>query len=245
MAEFMDELWDYLCCSHVEAVRVTIELPVIRDARRHGTHLTSLWWEIDIITHQNLIMKSNNMNNICMNGSGICNDLLPGVFVRVQWLYERLLVNSSHPGQNSRHFAADTFKCILLNENVCILIRIAPKFAPEGPNSGNGLAPNWRQAITWTNAYPDHWRIYAALGGDELIFIEQYDADNGNHFTSLYRGCYPGPLILKSSHCNSFQYRLLEACPISEAYYYKANHPCFGYRLPRRSFQYKYAVLPV
>ena len=29
--------------------------------------------------------------------------------------------------------------------------------------SGNGLAPNRRQAITWTNAYPVHWRIYAAL----------------------------------------------------------------------------------
>ena len=26
----------------------------------------------------------------------------------------------------------------------------------------------WRQAIIWTNADPIHWRIYAALGGDEL-----------------------------------------------------------------------------
>ena len=24
------------------------------------------------------------------------------------------------------------------------------------------------QAIIWTNAHPIHWRIYAALGGDEL-----------------------------------------------------------------------------
>ena len=32
----------------------------------------------------------------------------------------------------------------------------------------NGLAPNRRQAITWTNADPVHWSIYAALGGDEL-----------------------------------------------------------------------------
>ena len=31
----------------------------------------------------------------------------------------------------------------------------------------NGLAPNRRQAIIWTNADPVHWRIYAALGGDE------------------------------------------------------------------------------
>ena len=32
----------------------------------------------------------------------------------------------------------------------------------------NGLAPNRRQAIIWTNADPIHWRIYAVLGGDEL-----------------------------------------------------------------------------
>ena len=33
--------------------------------------------------------------------------------------------------------------------------------------SGNGLAPSRRQAITWTNDGPVHWRIYV---GDELIF---------------------------------------------------------------------------
>ena len=33
----------------------------------------------------------------------------------------------------------------------------------------NGLAPNWRQAIVWTNAEPIHWLIYEELGGDELI----------------------------------------------------------------------------
>ena len=38
--------------------------------------------------------------------------------------------------------------------------------------SGNGLAPNRRQATTWTNDDPVHWRIYAALGGDEFINIQ-------------------------------------------------------------------------
>ena len=33
----------------------------------------------------------------------------------------------------------------------------------------NGLTPNRRQAIIWTNADPIHWRIYAALGRDEFI----------------------------------------------------------------------------
>ena len=32
----------------------------------------------------------------------------------------------------------------------------------------NGLAPKSRQAIIWTNANPIHWRIHAALEGDEF-----------------------------------------------------------------------------
>ena len=32
----------------------------------------------------------------------------------------------------------------------------------------DALASNKRQAIGWTNAGPDHWRIYAALVEDEL-----------------------------------------------------------------------------
>ena len=45
----------------------------------------------------------------------------------------RVVVNSSPPGQNGRHFAADTFKCIFMNENPCILIQISLKFVPKGP----------------------------------------------------------------------------------------------------------------
>ena len=33
----------------------------------------------------------------------------------------------------------------------------------------NGLALIRRRAIIWTNADPADWRIYSALGGDELI----------------------------------------------------------------------------
>ena len=33
----------------------------------------------------------------------------------------------------------------------------------------DGLAPIKRQAIIWTNADPTYWRIYAALGVNELM----------------------------------------------------------------------------
>ena len=73
--------------------------------------------------------------------------------------------------------ADDIFKLILLNENYRIPIQISLKFVRRSPidnmpalvQSDNGLAPSRRQAIIWTNADPVHWRIYAALGGDELI----------------------------------------------------------------------------
>ena len=51
------------------------------------------------------------------------------------------------------------------------------KFVTKSPienqasiDSGNGLAPNSRQAMTWTNYDPVHQRIYAVLW-DELIPI--------------------------------------------------------------------------
>ena len=65
------------------------------------------------------------------------------------------------------------------NENVSISIKISLKFAPKGPidnklvGSGNGLAPNRRQAITLINADPVHRRTYAALGGDGSFFCTE------------------------------------------------------------------------
>ena len=41
--------------------------------------------------------------------------------------------NTLRPGQNGRHVADDIFKCIFLNENVWIPIKISLKFVPKGP----------------------------------------------------------------------------------------------------------------
>ena len=50
---------------------------------------------------------------------------------RGQW------VNSSPPGQNGRHFADDIFRCIFVNENFYILVKISLKFVPKGPIDNN------------------------------------------------------------------------------------------------------------
>ena len=41
--------------------------------------------------------------------------------------------NTLRPRQNGRHFADDIFKCIFLNKNVWIPIKISMKFVPKGP----------------------------------------------------------------------------------------------------------------
>ena len=43
-----------------------------------------------------------------------------------------VVVNSLRPRRNRRHFADDIFKCIFLNENVLISIKISLKFVPKG-----------------------------------------------------------------------------------------------------------------
>ena len=43
-----------------------------------------------------------------------------------------MVFNSSPPGQNGHHYADDIFRCILVNEMFCILIKISLKFVPEG-----------------------------------------------------------------------------------------------------------------
>ena len=51
--------------------------------------------------------------------------------------FVQLLFNSSPPGQNGRHLADDIFRYIFVNEKICILIEISPKFVPKGPIDSN------------------------------------------------------------------------------------------------------------
>ena len=50
------------------------------------------------------------------------------------------------PRQNGRHFADDIFKCIFLNENLWISIKISLKFVPKGPINN---IPALVQVMAW------------------------------------------------------------------------------------------------
>ena len=45
----------------------------------------------------------------------------------------------------------------------------------------NDSAPSRRQTIIWTNADLIHWRIYAELGGDELLRISMLQMRHGSN----------------------------------------------------------------
>ena len=57
--------------------------------------------------------------------------------------------NTLGPRQNGRHFADDIFKCIFVNENVWIPIKISLKFVPKGPINN---MPALVQIMAWGRA---------------------------------------------------------------------------------------------
>ena len=46
---------------------------------------------------------------------------------------QNISLNILRPIQNGRHFTDNIFKCIFLNENAWILVKIALKYVPKGP----------------------------------------------------------------------------------------------------------------
>ena len=57
-----------------------------------------------------------------------------------------LIVYTLGPRQNGRHITDDIFKCILLNKNVWVSIKISLKFVPKGPINN---IPSLVQIMAW------------------------------------------------------------------------------------------------
>ena len=77
--------------------------------------------------------------------------------------------------------ADNIFKSIFTNENVRISIQISLKFVPKGAIDNKSALVQvmaWCRAgdqpITRANGEPVYWRIYVALGGDELMYLNHW-----------------------------------------------------------------------
>ena len=76
------------------------------------------------------------------------------------------LFNTLRPRQHGRHFADNTFKCIFLNENVIISIKISLKFVPKGPINN---IPALVQIMAWR--WPDDKPLSEAMMVSLLMHI--------------------------------------------------------------------------
>ena len=62
------------------------------------------------------------------------------------WILVKHVFNTLRPRQNGRHFADDIFKCIFLNGNVWILVKISLEYVPKGPSNN---IPALVQIMAW------------------------------------------------------------------------------------------------
>ena len=73
-----------------------------------------------------------------------------------------LTVNTLRPRQDGRYFADDVLKCIFLNENVWISLKIPLKFVPRGPINN---IPALVQIMAW------RWPGEKPLSEPMLVFV--------------------------------------------------------------------------
>ena len=93
----------------------------------HGRHI------IFCTEHPNKETMANSVITFCVGVQFSHSLFRRNYIVRMDELQHSLIVNSSPPGQNGRHFADDVSRCISMNKKFCILITISLKFLPKGP----------------------------------------------------------------------------------------------------------------
>ena len=77
-------------------------------------------------------------------------------FVKNESKYNDFHVNTLSPRQNGRNFADAIFKCIFVNENVCISLDISLNFVPKvrinniGPEKGSVRTMRFKSSINPT-----------------------------------------------------------------------------------------------
>ena len=82
--------------------------------------------------------------------------------------------NKLGPRQNGRYFPDDIFKCIFLNKNEWISIKISLQFVPEGtinnipPASGSFAQPLVQAQIKENIKAPRHWPLWGEWPVDSL-----------------------------------------------------------------------------
>ena len=117
------------------------------------------------------------------------------LFQVMTW-WEAIIWNTLRLRQNGCHFADDIFKCISLNENVWIPIKISLKFLPRGPiNNIPALVQimAWRRPGDKPLSGPKMVRLLTHICVTRPQWVNPYQINLVQH--SQYHGCWcPGSL---------------------------------------------------
>ena len=95
-----------------------------------------------------------------------------------------LMPPSLRARQNGCDFTDNIFKCIFVNENVSILIKISLKFVPKGPIDNIPALVQikaWRQPGDLNQWWLVYWCIYAPLGLIELRIVHSNKIQYSRH----------------------------------------------------------------
>ena len=100
---------------------------------------------MDAIYYWEIVRETTDMATVGHKGNNTRRNTAPDLFtdrilMAVEWGHWELLwckifpethLYSLRPRQNGRHFTDDIFKCIFLNENVWISLKLSLKFVPK------------------------------------------------------------------------------------------------------------------
>ena len=127
----------WILCYIVPLVRMTLvfsnicELCNSNKVQWSGFRVSQKWWHgrISLLVQLSITSSSDNTDDVHLIIRGKMH-----------------MINSHPPGKNGHHFADNIFRCIFMNKEFCILIRITLEIVPKSPIDGN---PALLQIMAW------------------------------------------------------------------------------------------------
>ena len=110
-------------------------------------------------------------------------------------------VNTLRLRQNGRHFPDDIFKCIFLNENSSISIKISLKFVPKGPINN---IPALIQIMAWRRSGDK------PLSEPMMVSLPTHICVARPQWVKFGAGCLPEPLLVGHQADDEKQFKNIE-----------------------------------
>ena len=86
---------------------------------------------VESLLQQSVISSNDSLSKISRNKKALSDITYAAYVLNKEWKNLTSWFNTLRPRQNGRHFADDIFKCIFLNENARISLKISMKFVPK------------------------------------------------------------------------------------------------------------------